>query len=109
MSLVDSYRRRGKKPKPFPITAPRHVEVGDGTITTYTFGKDLYADMLAAIEGAQRQVLLRDLHLEGRRGRRAVQGRPRGGGRPRGRGLLHLRRVREPGGLAPVQAVPATT
>ena len=57
MSLVDSYRRRGKKPKPFPTTPPRTVEVGDGTITTYTFGKDLYDDMLAAIEGAQRQIL----------------------------------------------------
>ena len=22
MSLVDSYRRRGKKPKPFPVTSP---------------------------------------------------------------------------------------
>ena len=57
MSLVDSYRRRGKKPKPFPTTPPTSVEVGEGTITTYTFGQDLYADMLAAIEGAQRQVL----------------------------------------------------
>jgi cardiolipin synthase len=57
MSLVDSYRRRGKKPKPFPTTPPRTVEVGEGTITTYTFGKDLYADMLAAIDGAQRQIL----------------------------------------------------
>jgi cardiolipin synthase len=57
MSLVDSYRRRGKKPKPFPTTPPGSVDVGSGTITTYTFGKDLYADMLAAIEGAQRQVL----------------------------------------------------
>jgi cardiolipin synthase len=57
MSLVDSYRRRGKKPKPFPTTPPTSVDVGEGTITTYTFGKDLYADMLAAIEGAQRQVL----------------------------------------------------
>jgi cardiolipin synthase len=57
MSLVDSYRRRGKKPKPFPVTAPRTIGVGDGEITTYTYGKDLYADMLAAIEGAQRQVL----------------------------------------------------
>ncbi|WP_338089732.1 phospholipase D-like domain-containing protein [Nocardioides lijunqiniae] len=57
MSLVDSYRRRGKKPKPFPVTPPSTVEVGDGTVTTYTFGKDLYADMLAAIEGAQRQIL----------------------------------------------------
>jgi cardiolipin synthase len=57
MSLVDSYRRRGKKPKPFPVTPPRTVDVGDGTIRTYTYGRDLYADMLTAIEGAQRQIL----------------------------------------------------
>ena len=57
MSLVDSYRRRGKKPKPFPTTPPRTVTVGDSEVTTYTFGQDLYDDMLAAIEGAQRQIL----------------------------------------------------
>ena len=58
MSLVDSYRRRGKKPKPFPTTAPTTVSIGEGTVTTYTFGRDLYDDMLAAINGARRQVLL---------------------------------------------------
>jgi cardiolipin synthase len=58
MSLVDSYRRRNKKPKPFPVTPPRTVPIGDGTVTTYTFGRDLYDDMLAAIDGAQRQILL---------------------------------------------------
>ena len=59
MSLVDSYRRRGKKPKPFPVTPPRTVDVGEsqGDVTTYTYGRDLYNDMLAAIEGAQRQIL----------------------------------------------------
>jgi cardiolipin synthase len=57
MSLVDSYRRRGKKPKPFPVASPRTVTIGDGSVTTYTFGKDLYADMLAAIDGAKRQIL----------------------------------------------------
>lgn len=57
MSVVDSYRRRGKKPKPFPVTSPRTVGVGDGALTTYTFGRDLYDDMLAAIDGAQRQIL----------------------------------------------------
>jgi len=57
MSLVDSYRRRGKKPKPFPVTAPRDVEVGDGTLTTYTFGQDLYDAMLDAIGKAERQIL----------------------------------------------------
>ncbi len=57
MSLVDSYRRRGKKPKPFPTTPARSVEIGDGTVTTYTNGRDLFADMIAAIEGARRQIL----------------------------------------------------
>ena len=58
MSLVDSYRRRGKKPKPFPTRTAQETPVGGGTVTTYTFGQDLYDDMLAAIEGAKRQVLL---------------------------------------------------
>jgi cardiolipin synthase len=57
MSLVDSYRRRGKKSKPFPITPPREVAVGGGTLTPYTYGRDLYDAMLAAIDGAQRQIL----------------------------------------------------
>jgi cardiolipin synthase A/B len=58
MTLVDSYRRRGKKAKPFPTTSPRTVTIDEGTITTYTFGQDLYDDMLAAIRGARRQILL---------------------------------------------------
>ena len=59
MSLVDIYRRRGKKAKPFPITPPRTIEVGEagGSITTYTYGQDLYDAMLEAIAGAQRQIL----------------------------------------------------
>jgi cardiolipin synthase A/B len=58
LTLVDSYRRRGKKPKPFPVDPPHRVEIGDGTVTTYMFGQDLYADMLEAIRGATQQVLL---------------------------------------------------
>jgi len=59
MTLVDSYRRRGKRRAvSFPTEPPATVPVGDGEITTYTFGRDLYADMLAAIDGAERQVLL---------------------------------------------------
>lgn len=57
LTLVDSYRRRGKKPKPFPRTGPRTVTVGDGTITTYMYGQDLYDDMLAAIDSAERMIL----------------------------------------------------
>jgi cardiolipin synthase len=59
MTLVDSYRRRGKhRTSSFPTAPPRTVPVGDGEVTTYTFGSDLYDDMLAAIDSAQRQVLL---------------------------------------------------
>jgi len=57
LTLVDSYRRRGKKPRPFPVNPPREVEVGSVRVATYTFGQDLYDDMLAAIRGAKKQIL----------------------------------------------------
>jgi cardiolipin synthase len=57
LTLVDSYRRRGKKHKPFPTTPPSEVSIGGGTVKTYTFGQDLYDDMLAAIGDARDQVL----------------------------------------------------
>ena len=57
LTLVDSYRRRGKKPKPFPVHRSEHVTIGEGTVKTYTFGQDLYDDMIAAIDDAQHQVL----------------------------------------------------
>ena len=57
MTLVDAYRSRGRRPKPFPAMRPRTTPVGDGEITTYTFGQDLYDDMVAAIDAAQRQIL----------------------------------------------------
>ena len=57
LTLVDSYRRRGKKPKPFPTTPPAEVTIGEGTVTTYTFGQDLYDAMLTAIEGAEHRIL----------------------------------------------------
>ncbi len=57
MTLVDSYRRRGKKSKPFPVSPPTTITIGEGTVTTYTFGRDLYDDMIEAIDGAQHQIL----------------------------------------------------
>ena len=57
LTLVDSYRRRGTKPSPFPVTEPVPVKIGDGEVTTYTFGRDLYDDMLDAIEKAERRIL----------------------------------------------------
>jgi cardiolipin synthase len=61
LTLVDSYRRRGKKPKPFPVTPPHEVSVGTGPVSTvkpYTYGRHLYDDMIEAIDSAQHQVLL---------------------------------------------------
>ncbi len=57
LTLVDSYRRRGKRPKPFPTTPPTEVAIGDGGVKTYTYGQDLYDDMLAAIAKAKQQIL----------------------------------------------------
>ena len=57
LTLVDSYRRRGRKPKPFPTTPPAEVTIGDGTVTTYTYGQDLYDAMLAAIDSAEQRIL----------------------------------------------------
>ena len=57
LTLVDSWRRRGKRPQPFTTLPPRDVKVGDGLVTTYTYGQDLYDDMLAAIASARHMVL----------------------------------------------------
>jgi cardiolipin synthase len=57
MTAVDSYRRRGKKPKPFPTDPPGDVQIGDGGVRTYTYGQHLYDDMLDAIRSAKEQVL----------------------------------------------------
>ena len=57
LTLVDSYRRRGKKPKPFPTTPPHEVTIGNGSVKTYTYGQDLYNDMLEAIGVAREQIL----------------------------------------------------
>src|SRR3954470_23397952 len=57
LTLVDSWRRRGKKPQPFTTLPPQDVKIGDGTVTTYTFGQDLFDDMLAAIASARHMVL----------------------------------------------------
>ena len=57
LTLVDSWRRRGKRPQPFTTLPPQEVTIGSGTVTTYTYGQDLYEDMLAAIANARQMVL----------------------------------------------------
>jgi cardiolipin synthase len=49
----------------FPRTPPVSVPVGGSTITTYTYGADLYDDMLAAIAGAKERILFETFILKG--------------------------------------------
>jgi cardiolipin synthase len=58
VSLIDSYRTRGKKPKPFSTLPATRTPIGDEAVTTYSFGQDLYSDMLAAIDAATHEILL---------------------------------------------------
>ena len=51
-------RRRHRRPRRFPTAPPLPASVGENSVTIYTFGKDLYADMLAAIDGAEHSVRL---------------------------------------------------
>ncbi|MEU0491008.1 phospholipase D-like domain-containing protein [Nocardiopsis sp. NPDC006139] len=55
---VNHWRRKVRPHRAyFPRTAPEALPVGDTTATVYTYGEDLYEDMLAAIRGARRRVL----------------------------------------------------
>ncbi|MDP9800401.1 cardiolipin synthase [Arcanobacterium wilhelmae] len=54
---IDSHRKKRNPPTgEFPHLPPRTVEVDGNEITVYTFGADLYADMLDAIRGANHTV-----------------------------------------------------
>ncbi|MDO5712583.1 MAG: phospholipase D-like domain-containing protein [Micrococcales bacterium] len=55
--LVDEVRkRRSTPPAGFPSAPPGTVDVAGNSVTTYTNGEDLYADILTAIEGAQQSI-----------------------------------------------------
>jgi cardiolipin synthase len=61
LSVTNRVRRvrRSLGAAPFPVTPPAAVEVGDNSLATvYTYGEDLYRDMLAAIASATDCVLL---------------------------------------------------
>ncbi len=56
---------RGDPQTTFPTVPPTSVPVGrENRATTYTYGEDLYADMLEAIRGAQRRVLFETFILK---------------------------------------------
>lgn len=57
-SKVRKVQRVRKADDGFPITAPVPTDIGTGNqATTFTYGADLFDDMLAAIEGASTRIL----------------------------------------------------
>lgn len=58
VTVAGHQRRRLRRPHRFPTSAPLPAEAGDNSVTIYTFGKDLFADMLRAIDEATTSVRL---------------------------------------------------
>jgi cardiolipin synthase len=56
LAVVDHRRKRLRKPAVFPRVAPRSVTAGGSEVTVYTYGEDLYRDMLDAIRQARSRV-----------------------------------------------------
>ncbi|MFV2196501.1 phospholipase D-like domain-containing protein [Nocardiopsis sp. LOL_012] len=55
---VDHWRKQARSRRiGFPRTPPAEMTVGETAITVYTYGEDVYKDMLAAIRGARRRIL----------------------------------------------------
>ncbi|WP_122263299.1 phospholipase D-like domain-containing protein [Ornithinimicrobium cerasi] len=55
---ADLLRKRRSVPGAAPEDPPLSSQVGEDTVTTYTYGQDLYDDMLAAVDGARDYVYL---------------------------------------------------
>lgn len=56
LAVVDHRRKRLRKPVVFPRVAPRSVTAGSSEVTVYTYGEDLYRDMLGAIRQARSRI-----------------------------------------------------
>ncbi|WP_375423741.1 phosphatidylserine/phosphatidylglycerophosphate/cardiolipin synthase family protein [uncultured Friedmanniella sp.] len=56
LAVVDHRRKKVRKPVVFPRVAPRSVTAGSSEVTVYTYGEDLYRDMLGAIRQARTKI-----------------------------------------------------
>ena len=56
LAVVDYWRKRGRVPVRFPRVPPRSVTAGNSEVTVYTYGEDLYRDMLGAIRQAKTRI-----------------------------------------------------
>lgn len=65
--LIDNHRKRDRKPVVFPKLPPVPVTAGGSQLTVYTYGQDLYTDMLAAIDSAEDHIYLESFIFKGDR------------------------------------------
>jgi cardiolipin synthase len=56
LAVVDHRRKKKRGPVVFPRVPPRSVTAGGSEVTVYTYGEDLYADMLGAVRQAKKQI-----------------------------------------------------
>lgn len=56
LAVVDYRRKKVRRPAVFPRVPPRSVTAGGSEVTLYTYGEDLFADMLGAIRQASKQI-----------------------------------------------------
>jgi cardiolipin synthase len=63
--IVDYRRKKLRKPATFPRIPPRSVTVGSSEVTVYTYGEDLYRDMLNAISQAKSRIFFESFIWKG--------------------------------------------
>ncbi len=54
LTVLESARNKRRKLRKFPTVKPVPIPASDDQVTVYTYGEDLYADMLAEIHRAER-------------------------------------------------------
>ena len=63
--VVDYRRKKLRKPATFPRLPPGSVTVGGSEVTVYTYGEDLYSDMLNAIGQAKSRIFFESFIWKG--------------------------------------------
>lgn len=56
LTVIESFRKKKRKLRKFPVTRPEPIPVGDDEVTVYTFGEYVYDAMIEAIDAAQDHV-----------------------------------------------------
>lgn len=56
--VIDNYRKKARPARPFPNSRSAPLEADGSSVRLYTYGKDVFDDMLAAIDAATEYVYL---------------------------------------------------